>query len=179
MKKEILLHRLGIAPDKFLAKVASDWNKPNGQLVISPEEVSAFVGLLPIEKIYGVGDVTAQKMHSLNIYTCSDLQKFDILELEHHFGSRAFYLHQLSKGIDNREVENEWVKKSVSIEDTYAQDLHTVEECFEKIPQLYERFMLRFKKLRHTYYSTRLFVKVKFSDFSSTTVRVFSIHSQK
>ena len=160
----------GIAPNKFLAKVASDWNKPNGQFVIPPENVSTFIETLPIEKIYGIGNVTSKKMHSLNIYTCSDLQRCDIGILERHFGNRAYYFHQLSNGIDNREVETDWIRKSISIEDTYPHNLNTIEECYEKIPQLFERFMHRYENIQHCYYPTKLFVKLKFFDFTSTTV---------
>ena len=160
----------GIAPNKFLAKVASDWNKPNGQFTIAPEKISEFVKELKIEKIPGVGKVTAKKMHSLGIKTCLDLQSYSIEKLTYHFGSWGVRLFDICRGIDEREVKLSGVRKSLSVENTYSKDLITLDECLEKLPKLFNEFSERLqnKKLEHEIHS--LVVKVKFYDFTQTTL---------
>jgi len=138
----------GIAPNKFLAKVASDWNKPNGQFVITPDMVDAFVVNLAIEKISGVGKVTAKKIHEIGINTCGDLQKLSKAELVNRFGSFGHSLYQISRGIDNREVVTSRERKSLSIERTFSHDLPTIEECLAKMPMLFESFEKRYLKKR-------------------------------
>lgn len=160
----------GVAPNKFLAKVASDWKKPNGLFVIRPEEVENFVKTLPIEKISGIGKVTAQKLHLLDIHTCAELQQLDMTQLEENFGSRAWGLHKLCRGVDDRPVANEWVRKSLSVESTYQHDLDSLEACLEQIPDLYRKLMLRYGKISDQYEIKKPFVKVKFADFTTTTV---------
>ena len=160
----------GVAPNKFLAKVASDWNKPNGLFVITPAEVDDFVKGLPIEKIYGIGHVMAQRLHSQNIYTCADIQRLDLATLNEFFGKRAWSFHELSRGIDNRPIAVERCRKSLSVESTFLQDLRTLESCLEQIPQLYQRLMIRYEKVRNHYRIKKPFVKVKFADFMTTTV---------
>lgn len=160
----------GIAPNKFLAKIASDWNKPDGQYVITPDEVESFIVDLPVEKIFGVGIVTAKKLHSLRIATCGDLQKVDIATLEHHFGSRGAWLYQLARGVDNRPVEPSRIRKSISVEDTFLHDLPSLNDCIKEIPPLMERLLNRFEKIKDQYLITKLSVKIKFSDFTVTTV---------
>ncbi len=108
----------GVAPNKFLAKIASDWKKPNGQFVIRPQDIEAFVKDLRVEKIFGVGKVTSQKMHELGLHTCGDIQKYSVAELQHWFGSRAQELFDFSHGVDNREVVTEWERKSLTVEET-------------------------------------------------------------
>lgn len=160
----------GVAPNKFLAKVASDWNKPNGLFVITPEEVESFIKQLPIEKIFGIGHVMAQKLHSQDIYTCAELQQLDIASLHEHFGSRAWNLYELSRGIDNRPVNVERIRRSLSVESTFIHDLQTLDSCLEQIPDLYRRLMNRYEKIKNHYHIKKPFVKVKFADFMTTTV---------
>lgn len=160
----------GVAPNKFLAKVASEWNKPNGLFIITPEEVDQFVKNLPIEKIYGIGQVMAKKLHSLNLYTCEELQKLDLTELDSHFGSRAWNLYELCRGIDNRPVNVERLRKSLSVESTFSQDLHSLENCLDQVPALYEKLIRRYEKIKNHYQIKKPFVKVKFADFLTTTV---------
>ena len=100
----------GIAPNKFLAKIASDWNKPDGQFAVLPNEVEDFVAKLAVKKLHGVGKVTAAKMHKLNLKTCKDLQNFGADGLTEHFGSFGERLFQLSKGIDNRPVSTDRIR---------------------------------------------------------------------
>lgn len=160
----------GVAPNKFLAKVASDWKKPNGLFVIRPEQVEDFVKKLPIEKIFGIGQVTAKKLHLLNLYTCEELQQVDLSTLHQHFGSRAWTLYELCRGIDSRPVQSDWIRKSLSVESTFLRDLKTEEECLEQVTPLYNKLMIRYEKVRSHYRAKKPFVKVKFSDFTTTTV---------
>jgi DNA polymerase-4 len=159
----------GIAPNKFLAKVASDWKKPNGQFVIRPDEVAGFVKTLPVEKIYGVGKVTAQRMHELGLHTCEDLQKCTPAQLARWFGSRALELQQFSRGEDDRSVKTHSERKSLTVEETYNQDLTTFEECRKKIPELYDDWLRRMERGSYFERTRGIVVKLKFFDFKSTT----------
>lgn len=169
-KERHLTASAGVAPNKFLAKVASEWNKPNGLFVITPNEVEAFVENLPVDKIYGIGRVTTQKMHSLDLYTCSELQQFDLAALQKHFGSRAWYLYELCRGMDSRPVIVDDVRKSLSVESTFQHDLPSLESCLKEIPELYEKLMKRYHKIKSFYQVKKPFVKIKFSDFTTTSV---------
>src|SRR5690606_34445723 len=106
----------GIAPNKFLAKIASDWNKPNGQFVVRPQDVDAFVAALPVDKLFGVGKVTAQKLHQLGVQTCADLRGWSMLDLQRRFGKLGNSLYHLSRGVDTRPVRPDRERKSVSVE---------------------------------------------------------------
>lgn len=169
-KERHLTASAGVASNKFLAKVASDWKKPNGLYVITPEEVEAFIKKLPIEKMYGIGHVAAQKLHSLDVYTCGDLQQMDLFCLNKHFGSRAWNLYELCRGIDQRPVLVDHIRKSLSVESTFLHDLQTLESCLEQIQELYQRLMHRYEKIKHHYHIKKPFVKIKFADFTTTTV---------
>lgn len=169
-KERRLTASAGIAPNKFLAKVASDWNKPNGFYTIAPKDVDDFVKELPIENIFGIGRVTAKKFHSLNIYTCGDLQKLDLLELREHFGNRAWNLYELCRGIDHRPVIVDRVRKTLSVETTFLKDLLSLEECINEVPNLYEDLLSRYKKIKNEYTIKKPFLKVKFADFTITRV---------
>lgn len=113
----------GIAPNKFLAKVASDWRKPDGQFVIQPHQVADFLRDLPVAKIPGVGKVMQSRLKALHIHTAGDLQSHDAASLQRRFGSHGQRLHELAQGIDERPVQARQSVKSVSSEDTFAQDL--------------------------------------------------------
>src|SRR5262249_21660756 len=127
IEKELnLTASAGVAPNKFLAKVASDWKKPNGLFVIKPDQIDDFVRDLKVEKIFGVGKVTAKRMHELNLRTCADIQKVPLWQLTKWFGSRAQHLHDLSHGRDDREVHAHSELKSLSVEETYNQDIPTL-----------------------------------------------------
>ncbi len=159
----------GVAPNKFLAKVASDWNKPNGQFVIRPQDIEIFVRDLPVERIFGVGQVTAKKMHKLGFKTCGDLQASTIFELHQHFGSWAQSLYDYARGRDDREVVTEWERKSLTVEETYNRDLTTWKECCARIPDLYEDFLQRMEKGSYQDRVRGGVVKLKFFDFKQTT----------
>lgn len=159
----------GIAPNKFLAKVASDWNKPDGQLVIRPCDVAAFVAALPVGRIHGVGPVTTRKLNSLGILTCADLARWSLADLVREFGRYGERLHALARGEDDRPVNPSRVRKSVSVEETYPTDLPDLEHCLAELPPLIDR--LRARLVRAGEPAVRgLVVKLKFADFTQTTV---------
>ena len=160
----------GIAPNKFLAKIASDWKKPNGQFTVSPEIVGSFVRKLAVKKIPGVGKVTAKKMHALGIETCSDLQSWSIEQLGDKFGSWGYRLFDICRGIEDRSVSTGGERKSLSVENTYASDLKTVDDCLAKVAKLYDEFNNRLERAQIGDKIKSLVVKVKFHDFTQTTL---------
>ena len=160
----------GIAPNKFLAKIASDWNKPDGQFVVLPHQVESFLETLPVKKLFGVGKVTAKKMNHMKIYTCGDLRKIPREQLTESFGSFGERLWNLSWGRDERPVSTHSRRKSLSVEHTYAVDLPDVEACLAKIPALMEDFTARMSKVSAEYEVHKGVVKIKFSDFVQTTL---------
>lgn len=163
----------GIAPNKFLAKIASDWNKPNGQFVITPDEIEGFVSALPIKKIYGVGKVTAKKMHDMGIRTCVDLQQLDQQQLQQRFGSFGSTLYLLCRGIDERPVATYSERKSVSVEDTFLVDRPHLTACLAEVKRLFdllgERHLRAQKKQKISIKA--LYVKIKFHNFQTTTAQ--------
>ncbi|MGE8408736.1 MAG: DNA polymerase IV [Pseudomonas sp.] len=160
----------GVAPNKFLAKIASDWRKPNGLFVITPAEVEAFVSVLPVSKLHGVGKVTADKLHRLGIVTCLDLRQWERLALVREFGGFGERLYNLSRGLDERPVQNDSRRQSVSVENTYDHDLPDLASCLEKLPELLESLNGRMARIDSSYRPGKPFVKVKFHDFSQTTL---------
>lgn len=160
----------GVAPNKFLAKIASDWRKPNGLFVITPAEVEEFVSALPVSKLHGVGKVTADKLHRLGIVTCLDLRQWERLALVREFGGFGERLYNLSRGLDERPVQNDSRRQSVSVENTYDQDLPDLASCLEKLPELLESLNGRMARIDSSYRPGKPFVKVKFHDFSQTTL---------
>lgn len=164
----------GIAPNKFLAKVASDWNKPNGQKVITPDEVQDFVRDLPVTAISGVGKVTAKKMKSLGLKTCSDLNKLGLAGLLNHFGRFSESLYRYSQGIDHRPVQNHWIRKSLSVEDTFAKDLPDLDACLSEVPAIYQELLRRLKRAtkKQSLIPKALIVKLRFNDFETTTIQM-------
>ncbi len=161
----------GIAPNKFLAKIASDWRKPNGQFTIKPEEIDTFMIDLPVTKIFGVGKVTAAKLHGKGIKTCGDLQKYSPKELYDWMGKFGKQLYELSRGIDTREVKTSRTRKSFSVENTYGTDLPDLEACFEKLIPLMDELQTRLEKKEITSNDYKgIQIKIKFHDFQTTTV---------
>lgn len=159
----------GVAPNKFLAKIASDWNKPNGQFVIRPQDVDKFVQDLPVEKIHGVGKVTAQRMYQLGLKTCSDIQKHSLVQLQDWFGRRGESLYHYSRGVDEREVEISSERKSLTVEQTYDRNHKTLTECLQEIPELYQDWLRRLQRSGLQKKIKNIIVKIKFTDFKSTT----------
>ena len=127
-QKTQLTASAGVAPNKFLAKIASDWQKPNGLFVIKPAHVQQFIQDLPLSKIPGVGRVTQTKLEQLNLYKVSDLQHTDERTLIHHLGKYGSQLYLYGQGIDERPVKAERVRQQISKEITFNQNF-TLEEC--------------------------------------------------
>lgn len=159
----------GIAPIKFLAKIASDLNKPDGQFVITPDEMPGFVLALPLSKIPGVGKVTAARLEELGLRTCADVQKCDLAMLLKRFGKFGRVLWERSHGIDEREVNGERQRKSVGVERTLAEDIHEWKACEAIIESLYPELELRLAKVQPDLLIARQGVKLKFDDFQLTT----------
>src|SRR5438876_100330 len=113
----------GVAPNKFLAKIASDWKKPNGLFVIQPEEIDSFLLPLPVDRLPGVGKVTEEKLKHLKVQTIADLRRMDLPALEGRFGRYGVRLYELARGIDNREVVPDRPTQSISAEDTFELDV--------------------------------------------------------
>ena len=159
----------GIAPNKMLAKIASDWRKPNGQFAITPEKVAEFVRDLPVRKIWGVGPKSAEKFAQQGIKTCGDLQQFTVPEMLRRHGKWGVELYRLCRGEDDREVDPNQVRKSLSNESTFSENLKTLEECQTAMEGLVAELEaeLKAKALDRQIY--KAFVKVKFSDFTRTT----------
>jgi len=160
----------GVAPNKFIAKIASDWNKPDGLTVITPNQVSEFVAQLDIAKLQGVGRVTEQKLKARGIKYCRDLLPYSEIDLVRYYGKFGSRLYQLARGIDDREVSNSRIRKSVSVETTYAEDLSSIEHWQNELSALVPKLKQRYDNLEQHYRITSFVVKLKYHDFSQHTV---------
>ncbi|ATA22811.1 DNA polymerase IV [Brenneria goodwinii] len=159
----------GVAPVKFLAKVASELNKPNGLYVITPAKMEAFLLQLPLAKIPGVGKVTAKRLEEKGMLTCADVRNHDLAELLKGFGKFGRVLWERCHGIDERAVSPDRLRKSVGVEKTLAQDIHHWHECEGLIEQLYQELEVRLKRVKPDLHIARQGVKLKFDDFRQTT----------
>lgn len=157
----------GVSVNKFVAKIASDLKKPDGLTFIGPSKIESFIEALSIEKFYGVGRVTAEKMKGMNIHTGADLKKLSERELVQHFGKSGKFYYQIVRGIDERPVEPNQETKSIGAEDTFPEDLTTLDEMnkeLEKIaPVVHQRL------LKHQLKARTLTVKIKYHDFKIIT----------
>lgn len=160
----------GIAPNKFLAKIASEWNKPDGQYLITPAMIPAFIHKLPVGKLHGVGKVTARKMQLLGIDTCGDLQQHSLAQLLDMFGSFGQRLYSLSRGEDRRPIQTDTARKSISVEQTFSEDLLSIDQCLAILPGLFADLQGRISGSRQQVRIAKQYVKLKFNDFVSTTV---------
>jgi DNA polymerase IV len=157
----------GVSVNKFLAKIASDLHKPDGLTFIGPSAVTAFMERLPVEKFYGVGKVTAEKMQSMGLHTGADLKKLSENELVRHFGKSGHFYYQIVRGVDDREVQPYRETKSVGAEDTFPFDLISLEDMnveLDKIAKLVSE-----RLIRHDLKGKTITVKIKFSDFKTIT----------
>lgn len=162
----------GVAPLKFLAKVASEQNKPNGQFVIPPEKVAQFVYNLPLRKIPGVGKVVMAKLSAMGLETCGDVQRFPRHTLHDQLGKMGDRIWQFSHAIDERKIQTQQIRKSVGVEETLLIDLSSPEQASPIMEKLYQQLLRRLQKypLNFAAQTFKLGVKLKFVDFQVTTV---------
>ncbi|OOR99920.1 DNA polymerase IV [Haemophilus paracuniculus] len=163
----------GVAPLKFLAKIASDQNKPNGQFVIPPENVADFVAKLPLKKIPGVGKVTHEKLKQLGFHTCADIQRSDRATILHHFGKFGQRLWDFSHAIDERGVEVNRPRKSQAVENTLLEDIDDLSEAEKFVEELFEKLRFRLERNwgdKPLSEFKKLGIKLKFDDFTQTTL---------
>jgi len=160
----------GIAPNKMLAKIASDWNKPNGQFEIRQEDISGFMETLPVQKLWGIGAKSAEKFQRLGIRTCGELQCRSKIQLHDWFGKYGLELYHLCRGDDRREVTPDRERKSLSTERTFTIDLTSAAQCEARVPDLFEELVTDLKRTGIEDQIKSLFVKIRFADFTRTTV---------
>jgi DNA polymerase-4 len=168
-QKTKLTSSAGIGPNKLVAKIASEINKPNGQFEVTPDQVAEFMIELPVRKIWGIGEKTEKKLEDLGVKSCGDLQRFSRPELVDLFGKFGMELYDLCRGIDDRAVEPDRPRKSLSTEETFSIDLTTLEQCEEKLEELFQELMADLAQKETTRTVTKFFVKLKFADFTRTT----------
>jgi len=160
----------GIATNKLLAKIASDMNKPNGQCVVPPGQVAAFMESLPVRKLWGIGGVSSEKLEKRGIRTCAQLQQLSRVDLHALFGRFGLELYDLCRGIDDRAVQPHRLRKSLSTEETFSQNLTTLPECERRLAILHADLVRDLSKAREPRPVRKVFVKLKFSNFTRTTV---------
>jgi DNA polymerase-4 len=157
----------GISYCKFLAKTASDMNKPNGLYVILPHEASDFIDHLPVKKIFGIGSVTAKKMQHMGIFTGKDLKNQTLGKLTRRFGKSGQYYYDISRGLDNRPVNPDRERKSISAERTFDNDLMNMVELKQKLSIIIEEVYNRYQN--HGAKGKTLTLKIKYGDFHQIT----------
>ena len=165
----------GISVNKFVAKIASDLNKPDGLTFISPNDIEEFMEKLAVEKFYGVGHVTAEKMKKMGLHTGGDLKKLGMDELTRHFGKAGRFYYGIVRGIDEREVKPDRETKSVAAEDTFAYDLTDAEEMKAELDKIAHIVCDRLQQ--YELKGRTITVKIKYSDFKQIT-RSLSFYKQ-
>jgi DNA polymerase-4 len=157
----------GVSYNKFLAKMASDQRKPDGLFVITPKNGPAFVEALPVKKFHGVGPATAEKMQKLGIETGADLKARDLAFLQQHFGKSGPYFYWIARGVDEREVDPDRVRKSIGAEDTFREDIHDLEAARAGLQPLIDK-VWRYCEANGIRGKT-VTLKVKWDDFTQMT----------
>lgn len=157
----------GISINKFVAKIASDYNKPNGQKTVNPDEVISFLEELPIRKFYGVGKVTTEKMYQLGIFTGLELKSKSVEFLEKHFGKSGNFYYNVVRGIHNSEVKSDRITKSVAAEHTFEVNLSSEIFMMEQLDNIASALIRRLKK--HNIAGKTITLKIKYSDFTQQT----------
>ncbi len=166
IKSELnLIASAGVSYNKFLAKLASDQDKPNGLFVILPEEAQQYINSLPIRRFHGVGKATADKMLELQIHFGEDLMRFSKEELIHYFGKFGNYLYSVARGIDNRQVEFDRERKSIAVENTLSNDIFDSITFEETALIILETLWNRYQKFEKN--GRTLSLKIKYSDFTT------------
>ncbi len=157
----------GISINKFIAKVASDINKPNGQKTIHPEEVLQFLEALPVNKFYGVGKVTASKMYNLGIFKGKDIKKKPLEELVKSFGKSGTHYYNIVRGIHNSAVKPNRIRKSIAAERTFSENLSSEIFMIERLDKIADELEKRMKKTDTK--GKTITLKIKYSDFTQQT----------
>ncbi|MCD6045017.1 MAG: dinB 1 [Gammaproteobacteria bacterium] len=171
-QKEQLTASAGVAPNKFLAKIASGLNKPNGLYVIPPHQVEVFIKDLPVEKIFGVGRVMLERLHHRGLKKCSDIQQLSLLQLIQEFGKFGQTLYYQSRGIDKRVVEPNRPRKSISVETTFEQDRSDFNVIHQDLCDLHVRLLQSRRASSHKIKSQ--FVKIKLNNFKIKSAEISS-----
>ncbi len=157
----------GVSYCKFLAKIASDYRKPDGLCVIHPDRARQFIDQLHVERIWGVGQKTAEHMHRMGIFTGADLQRFSLNHLTKEFGKMGRIFYNFARGIDDRPVVSEWERKSVSCEQTFLTDIFKPSQIAIELYHTVEELERRIAK--NGFEGRTLTLKVKFADFQQIT----------
>ncbi len=162
-----LVASAGVSYNKFLAKIASDQDKPNGLFVISPDEGPSFIQELPIESFFGVGKVTAEKMKKNGINFGKDLLRYQKSQLQQLFGKSGGFLYHISRGIDNREIKSDRKRKSVGAENTFSDNIHGEIAVNERFSAIFDKWWERYTN--HGKWGRTITVKVRNSEFETIT----------
>ena len=157
----------GISINKFVAKVASDINKPNGQKTIHPSQVDDFLDSLPINKFFGIGKVTAKKMREIGVYNGADLRKLNEIELKNHFGKMGTHFYRVVRSLQDNPVNPNRIRKSIGAEQTFNQDIETESFMLDKLAGIAEELERRMAKDSNK--GKTVTIKIKYSDFSLQT----------
>lgn len=175
IKKETgLTASAGVSVNKFLAKIASDYQKPDGLFVIKPQMVASFVEKLNVEKFYGVGKVTAKKMRQLGIFHGKDLKRYSLLELTRLFGKSGIYYYNIARGIDDREVNPNRIRKSVSTENTFSCDIKMKDELKEELSKTVLNLCKHLKKTK--FKGRTITLKIKYCNFKQISRSHTALH---
>ncbi|MEA4919081.1 DNA polymerase IV [Proteiniphilum sp.] len=157
----------GVSFNKFLSKIASDYKKPNGMFVIEPDKAESFIENLPIDKFFGVGKVTAAKMLELGIKTGYDLKQWSEVDLVREFGKAGIAYYHFARGVDDREVESERVRKSLGAEETFLDDLGEIVDMLAALDEIAREVSRRAEKRK--FLAKTLTLKIKYADFTIIT----------
>jgi DNA polymerase-4 len=157
----------GVSVNKFVAKIASDLNKPDGLAFIGPSKISSFIEQLPVEKFFGVGKVTAAKMKKMGLLNGADLKKLTEAQMQKHFGKTGKFFYKIVRGVDDREVRPDRETKSVGAEDTFPFDLTTLDEMNYELDKIIR--VVHQRLLRHNLKGRTITLKIKYHDFKLVT----------
>lgn len=158
---------VGVAPNRLIAKIASDFHKPDGLTVVRPRQVLEFLDPLAVRRLHGVGPATEKALHEMGVQTVAELRERSLEELQRRFGKFGVCLYEYSRGIDERPVRTEWVRKSLGHERTYAQDLRSLEQMDLELQKLSEKTFE--DMVRKGLHARTITVKVRYPDFTTLT----------
>ncbi len=159
----------GISANKLIAKIASDWHKPNGQKEVTAAEIPAFIAALPVGRLWGVGGKMREKLSAIGVETCADLQQLDQIEISQRFGKWGLELWSLCRGIDERPVTQDRTRKSVSSESTFKENVNSLAELTAPLRTMIEELTADLTEKHADRVIRSLVVKLKFADFTRTT----------